>query len=510
MHASPHNIAAEQAVLATIALKPGLADDVKSRLPEPECFFVPAHRALYTALLNEAEALRSVPGAQPPDVVTVGAELQRLNMLGAFRGGQRGFEELFEEIIQKVPGVRNYDRYVNIVRARWLQRRVMDTNQQIASTAGEPDANLVESLMAMQREATNLLSLADQRETARFGDAAEYLLEDALDRVERARALPDGDMLGLPWGVPLLTAQLGVMQSASLVLVAADPSGGKSTLMMQMADGIAATVEDRWGNNDVGGVGVISMEETVHQLVGKTLYGHAKIDSLDVVAGELTDDELAQMETAVARLRNRRIFIDDMDAPTWPQVRARAILLREKFAVEVIFIDYIQKVPVPRGLKKNEYLGEVISGVKSLAKQLDIPIVCMAQLNRPQAKGPRKKPPTYRDLADSSQLEKDADVVLLLHNKGRPVESKAPVDPAFTGERRPHDIEVVDLIVAKNRKGRKDFTIHAEFNKTLGRFGYPPKPINQFMGRPVEEPPEDIDPLTGLPLEQVQERKDLA
>jgi replicative DNA helicase len=486
--AIPHDIESEQAVLASLALKPALADDVVARLgPEPECFFDRKHQAIYPALLNLAAR------NETPDQVTVGAELQRLGLLKAFKG-RADFEDYFLYMCEQVPTLANYDSYVRVVKNRHLARQLQAINNESAENATLPDRTIQDLLLELQRSGNRLLAQADESLTERFGDVAEAVLEDAVDRTEAANNLEEGQHLGLPTGIPGLTELIGGLRPGQFVLIGASTSGGKSTVMMQIAQAIATTAPSRAAGADPkshGGVLVVSLEMTARELVAKILFGEARVDSRHVDAGSLTEDELAEVDQALARLRNLRIFIAFVPGATWPRVRARILLERDKHGIECAFIDYIQKISKPQRVEKKDHVAELASECKTLAGQLGITLICLAQLRRRGKKSNGKEArPTKEDFGESSYLEKDSDLAILLHHKGAPVEAQAPENHKLTGAAKPHDVVLVDVIVDKHRTGSTG-TVSTLFNKTLGRFLPPPDPKDQFLGRTIE--PERTD-----------------
>lgn len=482
---TPHDNRAEQCVLATIALKPELAGELQSRLPEPECFFDRKHQALYRALMNLAERQES------PDPVTVSAEVRRLGLIGAF--GRVDCERYCWEIFQAVPSVRNYEEYARIVQARWVMRTLQLKAANVAAEASLPEAAIEALALQMQRDSFTLLAMSDTRPTAIFGEVAREVLDDAIDRVEEASRLAEGGVLGLPTGVPALTELIGGFKASTLVVQGARPGQGKSTLMMQTAREVAVTAGARHGRNDVGGALVISLEMRPSELVAKVLYGEAAVDSHDVDLGRLNERQMLRVERAVGELADLRIFIEHLSDPSWAQVRGKILLGWEKYRPDIVFVDYVQKIKKPARVEAKEHVADMAKGLKALAVDLEIPIVGLAQLRRAGGRNKKAPRPTMEDLAESSYLEREADTILLLYPKGAPLATPADINRKLMGEKL-HVIEQTEIIVEKNRGGRKG-SVETHFDMTLGRFLPPPPVADQFTETP--QPDAEQAPMYG-------------
>lgn len=472
---TPKDIVAEAAVLATLALKPALADDIKARLPEPECFFDRRHRALYQALLSLAGR------SEPVDFVTIHGELLQLGLLREFRS-RDDVQEYVRRICEDLPrqhrdtGVSilaQYESYCGFVHQHWVARSLQMQLAQVSELAGLPQQSVAQLINQLQREGNRLLGLADRRPTISHGEAIQRVLEDAVDRQVALQKMTDGAMLGLPLGIPGLTAMTGGLRPGTLTIAGGAAGWGKSTLMMQMVAEIAATAPARAGEGK-GGAAVISVEMSALELAAKPLLAAASVDNRRVLSGELADDELERVSSQVASQANLRVFYDRLNAPTWPEVRGRMILAVERFGVECLVLDYVQKLRRPARVEKKDHVQEVAEGLKELAEQMNVAVVAMAQLTRAAAAKARKSPPVMQDLGDSSGLEKEADLIILLHPRGARTESsESLMDRMAAGFT--HVREICHVIVAKNRFGNTG-TVETEFNKSLGRFDPPPKP----------------------------------
>lgn len=481
----PHDIRAEQCVLATIALKPDLVGELQSRLTRPEAFFDRKHQALYQALLNLAER------GEAPDPVTVTAEVRRLGLLGNF--GKIDCEKYCWEIFQRVPTLRHYEEYARIVQSRWALRALANSAHEVAAATALPESTLDALALQMQQDSLAVLAMGDGKPTAHFGDVARQVLDDAIDRVEEASRLAEGGVLGLPTGVPALTELIGGFKPSTLVIQGARPGQGKSTLMMQTAREVAVTAKARHGRDDVGGALVISLEMRPSELVAKVLYGEAAVDSHDVDLGRLNERQMLRVEKAVGELADLRIFIEHLSDPSWAQVRGKILLGWEKYRPDIVFIDYVQKIKKPARVEAKEHVADMAKGIKALAVDLEIPIVGLAQLRRAGGRNKKAPRPTMEDLAESSYLEREADTILLLYPKGAPLATAADINRKLMGEKL-HVIEQTEIIVEKNRGGRKG-AVETHFDMTLGRFLPPPAVADQFTDNP--QPVAEQAPMYG-------------
>jgi replicative DNA helicase len=464
----PHDRIAEAAVLAAIALKPALAGDAFARLPDDFAFFDPRHQAIAAAL---RDMIRPGTPAHDIDAVTVGRRIEQLGLLGAFsgRGPARDvFAEFWEAMLQAVPGVAAADEYVGIVHGLWVRRDTVRKLTEAAEAAADEKQPLPDTLLRVQQDTVKLAGDAADRRVVSLGEAGADLLEVvSIKAAERERMA--GRMMGLPTGIPDLDALMGYIGSESFFLIGGDPSKGKSTLLLRMAEAVANSAPER-RDDGRGGALFISLEMRTTDLAGKILYGAARLDSRRVRHGDISEDEMQRLTEAQYQTRNTKLYIDELLNGAWPQVRSRIILSVAEYGVDAVFIDYIQNISQDKKdkfQKRNEHFTEVSKAVKSLTRELKLPMICAARLKRAEGRSRKadKRPhrPELRDLGETSSLEFDADDVVLIWPGLKPIDG--------TVEARPGNCERVPttLILAKSRLGATG-DVEVVFNKTLGSF----------------------------------------
>ena len=409
----PFSLEAEQSVLGAILIDPTCMDHLAGIL-SAEDFMLEEHRDVFSAM--QKMYLRS----KTIDVVTLLDELVRDGVYD--EAGGKDYIRLISEI---VPSAANVKDYAEIVRDKSMLRALISACDDITAMAyseQEDTAHLVE--MAEQK----IFAVAEGRENKGFTH-----IRDALVQVyDRLHLLAENktEALGMPTGFSGLDRVLVGLGKSDLVLVGARPGMGKTSFAMNLATHAAITTKKT--------VCIFSLEMSAEQLVSRVMSSEALIDSYRLRSGELTDEDWGKLAHAASRLSNCDILIDDTVGLTVPGMKAK---LRRTKNLGLVVIDYLQLMQSDRRIdnRVNE-VAEISRGLKLLAKELQVPVICCAQLSRgPESRTDKR--PMLSDLRDSGAIEQDADIVLFLYR-----------DEYYKSEKdEPQNI--AEVIVAKNRHG---------------------------------------------------------
>lgn len=410
----PQNLDAERGVLGSILLLNEAIDDVGEVL-RTEQFYSDAHQKIYDAIRHLYE--NNVRGI---DGVTLAEELVRRGNLEDVGG-----PSYLAEILDTVPHAAHVRYYANIVREKWLQRSLIYACTEILSESYELKTDVDDLLQDAERK---VFSIVEQQEGS-GKIAISDILMDAFDRIEE-RLSQEGDVTGTTTGFSDLDAQTTGLQPTELIILAARPSMGKTAFVCNVAEAIA---------RDGKGVLLFSLEQSNLELVERFLCITARVNGHDLRAGNLTAEQRDQLMAASDDLNRLELFIDDKPGRTMAQVAALSRRLHRKNPLGVIIIDYLQLIePDDKGAPREQQIAGISRRLKFLAKELRVPVIALAQLNRGVELREDKRP-RLADLRESGAIEQDADMVMFLH---RP--------DAYDPEDRPGEAEIV---VAKHRSG---------------------------------------------------------
>ena len=409
----PFSLEAEQSVLGAILIDPTCMDHLAGIL-SAEDFMLEEHKDVFSAM--QKMYLRS----KTIDVVTLLDELVRDGVYD--EAGGKDYIRLISEI---VPSAANVKDYAEIVRDKSMLRALIGACDDITAMAyseQEDTAHLVE--MAEQK----IFAVAEGRENKGFTHIRDALVQvyDRLHLLAENKA----EALGMPTGFSGLDRVLVGLGKSDLVLVGARPGMGKTSFAMNLATHAAITTKKT--------VCIFSLEMSAEQLVSRVMSSEALIDSYRLRSGELTDEDWGKLAHAASRLSNCDILIDDTVGLTVTGMKAK---LRRTKNLGLVVIDYLQLMQSDRRIdnRVNE-VAEISRGLKLLAKELQVPVICCAQLSRgPESRTDKR--PMLSDLRDSGAIEQDADIVLFLYR-----------DEYYKSEKdEPQNI--AEVIVAKNRHG---------------------------------------------------------
>ena len=415
----PHSTEAEQAVLGGLMLDNQVWDKISTRLCE-EDFYRTEHRVLFRAILD------LVRKEQPFDVITLLDTLKNFDELD-----EAGGETYLFELANNTPSVANVAAYADIVREKSVQRQLIAVASEIADTAYNPVGRDLTELLDLAE--TRVFAIAEQTASSGGPESIKTILVKAVEKID-ALYNSGESITGLATGLSDLDEMTSGLQPADLVIVAGRPSMGKTTLVMNMAEN-AAIQEKKT-------VLVFSMEMPADSLAMRMMSSLGRIDQHRIRTGKLEEEDWPRVTSAVHMLSEAPLYIDDTPALSPTEMRARARrLAKEHGQLGLIVVDYLQLMKVAgfKAENRTAEISEISRSLKALAKELNVPVIALSQLNRGLEQRQDKRP-VMSDLRESGAIEQDADLICFIYR-----------DEVYN-EDSP-DKGVAEIIVAKQRNG---------------------------------------------------------
>jgi len=427
----PQNLEAERGVLGSIFLQNDCLDEVADIL-HPDQFYLDAHRRIYAAILRLREAK-----TYGFDAVTVAEALEKNGEMQEIGGA-----DYLIEIMAAVPHSAHVKYYAGIVREKWLQRRLISACNEILRDCYVEGQEITETLSHAEESIFEIL----QNQTSAVKLELKDILIDTWDRIHY-RMDRQGEISGLTTGFRDLDLKTNGFQPTELVIVAARPSMGKTAFVCNVAEAVAERCKV--------GVLVFSLEQSKLELAERFLCIRAKLQVQRIRKGDLTDEERDTLLEASHQLSELGLFLDDVSGRTVAQIGAISRRLKRRSNLGMVIIDYLQLIePEDKKSPREQQIAQITRRLKFLAKELDIPVIALSQLNRGVDARPDKRP-RLSDLRESGAIEQDADIVMFIH---RP--------DVYDPEDRPNEAEI---IIAKHRSGPTG-TVTLMFTRESMRF----------------------------------------
>ncbi len=426
----PHNMEAEQSVLGSLLIDRDAVIRIASFL-KPEDFYSSGNGLIYEAILDLYN--RRVP----PDFVTIIDELTRRERLQDVGGV--GY---LTELINAVPTAVHIEFYGHIVERTATLRRLIDAGANIVAIGYDDSIEVEEALDRSERAIFDVSQHRTARDFVGIGEVLETFF-DKLDTIQQHR----GDVVGVPTGFSDLDKLTGGLQRSDLVILAARPSVGKSSLQL----GIAHNAAVRHGKT----VGIFSLEMSAEQLVQRLLAMETGVDSHRLRLGFIDDSEWDQISRAFGRLAEANIFIDDTPGISSMELRSKSRRLLAERGLDLVIVDYLQLLQGRRSENRVQEISEISRSLKGLARELNIPVLALSQLSR-AVESRTDHRPMLSDLRESGSIEQDADIVMFIYREeiyDRETEKKG----------------IAEVIVAKHRNGPTD-TVNLRFFERTARF----------------------------------------
>jgi len=389
----PHSIEAEQAVLGGLMLDNNAWDKVADLLIQDD-FYRRDHGLIFSAIAVLADS------SQPCDVVTISEWLNNNDELG-----NAGGLPYLGTLANNTPSAANIKSYAGIVRERSVLRQLIRVGTEITDSAFNTEGrNSVELLDTAEQ---SVFKIAEQGSRSDKGyKAVSELLANVVDRIDMLATL-DSSITGISTGFDDFDEMTAGLQESDLIIVAGRPSMGKTTFAMNIAE--YAAISGKLS------VAVFSMEMPGEALVMRMLSSLSRVDQNRVRSGKLDDDDWAKLTSSMSLLSESKLFIDDTPALSPTELRARARRIKREHDLDLVVIDYLQLMQVAGSSEnRTNEISEISRGLKTLAKELNVPVIALSQLNRSLEQRTDKRP-IMSDLRESGAIEQDADVISFVY-----------------------------------------------------------------------------------------------
>lgn len=415
----PHSIEAEQSVLGALMLDHRAWDQIADRITI-EDFYRPDHRAIFEIIL------KLVNRNQPFDVLTIAEALKSDNKLNLLPDG----EAYLYELAQNTPSAANIVAYADIVRERSILRQLIAVGTDVTDSVFRPDGR--DSLALLDHAERLVYQISEQQQRGSGPVSISALLSKAHERLERLHETK-GALTGVSTGFSDFDHLTSGLQAGDMVVIAGRPSMGKTSFAMNIAE-FAAIKQDK-------PVMVFSLEMPAEQLALRMISSLGRIDQHKVRTGQLSDSDWSRVTSAVSVLSESKLYVDDTPALSPLELRTRARRVARKHGgLSLIVIDYLQLMtsPASRENRTNE-ISEISRSLKGIAKEFNVPVIALSQLNRGLEQRTDKRP-VMSDLRESGAIEQDADLIAFIYR-----------DEVYN-EDSPHK-GTAEIIIRKQRNG---------------------------------------------------------
>jgi replicative DNA helicase len=414
----------ERGVLCSLLLSPRDVADICILRLRSDAFYIPAHEIIYSLVIEFGEK------SKPIDFVALKQTLKDRNQLEEIGG-----PEYLSDLYNFVPTAANAAYYIDIVREKYVLRRLISTCTRLSTQCYDQQGEIEPLLDEAEKE---IFAITGEHVKTEIVPTKDLVME-AIEQIEKLYE-NRGSVTGLPTGFVELDRMTSGLHAAEMIVIAARPSMGKTAFAMNIAEHVAM---------DIGkAVAIFSLEMSSQQLVQRILCSRAKVDLQRVRNGFLSERDFPNLTAAASQVAAAKMFIDDTPGLTVTELRAKARRIKSQHDIQLIVIDYLQLLrSMSRRAQDNRQLeiSEISSGIKALAKELSLPIIVIAQLNRqPDTRAKEGGRPRLSDLRESGSIEQDADLVgLLVRPEYYETDDEAKQERAGEAE----------LIIAKQRNG---------------------------------------------------------
>ena len=448
----PKNIEAEQVVLGSALLEPDTSMPIISGKLLPNHFYENRHRVIFRAMADMFDK------GTPCDVILLANRLEEIGDMAA-AGGRMYLNELLD----RTSTTASLGHYVDVVRNKFALRQIISAGARIGEIGYDESIDVIEVLS----EANHLIGDVDIPEDKppyiRLGD--DVLMQiDLLEQIQNG----DGNVVGVPSGYADLDKYTSGFRDSDLIILAARPGVGKSSMVTAITRRIA---------KDNYKVGIFSLEMSREQILQRLLCGDGRINLQKMRGGFMNAGDWRNLTNAAGKIQSESIYIDDSPGNSLNDILSKARLMKERENIDIMFIDYLQLMEISGFVRNRENeVAKITRSLKKLARELNIPVVALSQLNRnTEGRSGKNKRPTLADLRESGAIEQDADVVIFIYR-----------DDYYNTETGEMDTVVpAELIIAKQRNGPLG-RVHVSFHKSFVDF-YP----NVYA--------DDIAPFTFVP-----------
>lgn len=412
----PQSIPSEQAVLGSIMLRKDALQEVEAIINQ-DSFYVEKHKLIFQAMLDLF--LKN----EPIDMLSLSTKLSEKKLLERVGGNQ-----YLAEIVNIVPSSTNIKHYADIVQKKYVLRSLIEAADYVSLLAfDEGDDHMDDILDMAEKKIFSVISSPKSQKYVNLKDA----LPEAWERLEKLHE-HKGNLRGLPTGFKELDSTLSGLQKSDLVILAARPSMGKTTLALDIAR-MASVSHDK-------SILIFSLEMSSQQLVDRMLSAQSRVNAWNLRTGHLSSDrDFSQLRDSLDKLAKAKIFIDDTPGNSIVKMKALSRRLKAEKGLDLIVVDYLQLMTTSKNYDSMvNQVTEISRSLKSLAKELDVPVLALSQLSRAvESRGGR---PRLSDLRDSGSIEQDADVVMFIHREDK-------------GKDESEKTNIAEILIEKHRNG---------------------------------------------------------
>ncbi len=437
----PHSPEAEQGMLGCVLLSPHecMGECVEKFKGNPEVLYDLRHQTIFSILLEMYDKREAI------DIITLQQRLKDKQLLE-----QVGGIAYLATLPDTVPSSANLSYYLNIVQEKYLLRRMIQACTEVVGRVYDYEGDVDELMDEVERDILHISEARVQSQTTTIKELVKKAINTIEDFHQR-----QGVLTGIGTGFLDLDKMTSGLHGGEMVVIAARPSMGKTSLAMNIAEHVA--IDQRLP------VGVFSLEMTAESLVLRMLCSRSRVNLRSVREGFLAERDFPRLTGSAGKLAGAPLFIDDSSALSILQLRAKARRMSQQYGIKLFVIDYLQLLhsTARRAENRQQEIADISSGVKSLAKELQVPVIILSQLNR-EIEREKGRAPRLSDLRESGAIEQDADVVGLLYKP------KAGGDDE-EGSTVEEDAVAVNLLIAKQRNGPTG-DVNLTFLKPYTRF----------------------------------------
>uniref|UniRef100_A0A1A9Z0W7 Replicative DNA helicase n=1 Tax=Glossina pallidipes TaxID=7398 RepID=A0A1A9Z0W7_GLOPL len=433
----PHSLEAEQSIIGSLMLNNDYWDEISDKINYSD-FFNKAHQLIFKEMHNLCDT------GKPIDLITVSESLEqkgKLKLVGGFA--------YLAELSKNIPSTTNVFVYSEIVRERAIIRQIIHVAQEIFDAGYNPKGRNSADLLDLAE--SRVFQIAEDRNRKNEGPKnIELVLTDTVEKIEKLYQEPKNEIIGISSGYQDLDKKTSGLQKSDLIIIAARPSMGKTTFAINLCE-YAAIHEDK-------PVLIFSLEMSGEQIMMRILSSLSRVDQSRLRTGQLTKEDWSRISnTAQTLLKKKNIYIDDSSKLTVTEIRSRSRrIFREHSGLSLIMIDYLQLMHAPTIFNNRTLeIAEISRSLKALAKELQVPVIALSQLNRSLEQRSDKRP-INSDLRESGSIEQDADVIMFIYR-----------DEVYNENQELKGI--AEIILGKQRNGPIG-TIRLTFNGRWSRF----------------------------------------
>lgn len=437
--ALPYSLEAEQAVLGSVLIDPDCMEDVVN-IVKQEYFYMPQHRVIFSSMMSMYSGSKA-----KIDPVVIADVLVKEGQYDVSGG-----REYLVALRDSVPSTANVETYAKIVEEQYFLRSLIVTSQEIIESAsgGGVDATLL-----LDSAEQKIYDIRQGRDVSGPKKVSDVIINGVYDRLYKLTGDDKEQFKAIPSGFGILDKYITGLNKSDFILIGARPAMGKTSFALNLAQNVTMLAKKKCV--------FFSLEMTKEQLAERLLAARAGVPSQKLRTGELTDDEWVRLGNAAGDYDKVELYLDDTSSITVPEIKSRVRRLKN---VDIIIIDYLGLIQsATRKENRVQEVSEITRNLKMMAKDLNIPVVCCAQLSRGTEGRGKSHKPQLSDLRESGSIEQDADIVMFLYREDY---YRNEVDDDKQDE---IDANLTELIVAKNRHGAVG-SIEMTFDKEFTRF----------------------------------------